>query len=358
MGGGGFTSLVLTAAREALRAQKAAERRAAAAAKQYNRELILEYIEREKKYAASLSADIRRELDKLKAVLPSALVIDHHVDFELLESRPSIPPFDPMGLDIPEPLPDPEDFAVPPLGWIASQFASFRIRHNEKEQAARDRYQDEVAVHSFRESQRCGRLHQLRLDYESRVADVLEEAGRQHRHIDALRTAFEAGDPDAIVEYFKIILERTTPPLSPFGRSRLSYLPDSRTMVVRLQLPVVSIVPAVDRYTYVKSRDEIKAHPRSIAKVRSTYQDVICRFALRTVHVLFQADRGDLIEAVSIEGFSEGQSPETGLTVESLLLRVKTTRITFTSLEFNLVEPIACVKSLAGEVLRPVGFVT
>ena len=68
-----------------------------------------------------------------------------------------------------------------------------------------------------------------------------------------LRARLDAAEPEAIVEYFSLVLEQSSYPGGFPKKHRLAFVPESRQLVVEYELPPISIVPAIRSYRYVKA---------------------------------------------------------------------------------------------------------
>jgi hypothetical protein len=58
-------------------------------------------------------------------------------------------------------------------------------------------------------SSRLRRLEQARAEHQRAIDVVEERLARQHAEVEAFKAAFEAGEPDAVVQYFALVLERS-----------------------------------------------------------------------------------------------------------------------------------------------------
>ena len=71
---------------------------------------------------------------------------------------------------------------------------------------------------------------------------------RQHAEVEAFKATFESGEPQAVVQYFALILERSHYPEGFPQAFRLAYIPESRQLVIQYQFPGFSVIPAVSEY--------------------------------------------------------------------------------------------------------------
>jgi len=152
-----------------------------------------------------------------------------------------------------------------------------KAKHEAEVAAAEGRYQEECRQHALR---RAHRIESWRRAYEAHNARNTELAGQAERHnaeIDAFRREFEAGDPDAVVSYFDMVLQASTYP-DPFPRRyRLAYFPESTQLVLEHQLPDLSVIPTVKAYKYVKTKDEVTSTVRPPSQIRALYASIVAQ---------------------------------------------------------------------------------
>jgi restriction system protein len=107
---------------------------------------------------------------------------------------------------------------------------------------------------------------------------------------------FGSDDPETVASYFSLVLDTSPYPQGFPKKHRVAFVPESRQLVVEYELPPVSIVPPVNTYRYVRSRNAIEETARPAAQVRTLYGQVVSQTALRTLHELFHADEGSRLE--------------------------------------------------------------
>jgi len=87
--------------------------------------------------------------------------------------------------------------------------------------------------------------------------------------MDKLRLEFEAGDPEAVVSHFDVVL-RASPFPGSFTRGfRLAYVPESRQLVVEFELSPLPVIPPTKAYNYVKTKEEVTKTQRPQRRLRS-----------------------------------------------------------------------------------------
>jgi restriction system protein len=289
---------------------------------------------------------------ELESLLTSTLQVDHSVDFDALKTTPAITTYDPGRLAIAEPPPAAASFAVPALSAGKRLVPGAKEKHARAEEEASRAYHAAVAAHAAREAGRVAEWKRAYEAHEAANAALIAEADRKNKETDAFREEFASGDPDAIVSYFDLVLQRSAYPDGFPQRFRLAYVPASKQLVVEYQLPTVEVVPAAKAYRYIKSNDEVKETARPLAQIKSLYSSVVAQVALRTLHELFGADHTGYIDTLVLNCVVDGVDPATGIAVRPVLLTVRTTREVFDSLDLARVEPFACLRHLGAGVSK------
>ena len=217
---------------------------------------------------------------------------------------------------------------------------------------AKTRFEADVAAYQERERERIARLDAAQQDYEAMVARIWAIADAQNREIDELRARLDAAEPEAIVDYFSLVLEQSAYPDGFSKTHRLAFVPESRQLVVEYELSPISVVSAIKSYRYVKARDAIDESPRPAAQVKRLYSLVVAQTALRSLHELFQADRDAKIETIVFNGYVDTIDPATGKAIKPHLVTVRVSRDAFLELDLANVEPLACSKGLNASVSK------
>src|SRR5882762_1814002 len=105
-----------------IRVQTASQRKAEQARRAHERARTADEKERKRLYAEARSAEVdasNDDLDEriaaLAALLDDTLKVDDYIDFGDLKTTPAVWFYDPGGLAVAEPPPNPAVFAIPPL---------------------------------------------------------------------------------------------------------------------------------------------------------------------------------------------------------------------------------------------------
>src|SRR5205085_2702757 len=143
---------------------------------------------------------------ELEGVLARTLTVDDFIDFETLKARPRLGAFAPGALADPEPPPEPPTRPPEPSG-IAKLSRKAKEHWLAQVAGLAEAYRDAMSAHALRETQREQRLVGAQALHNRRRHEERTRILAQHAEIDAFRSEFEARLPDAIVEYYALVLQ-------------------------------------------------------------------------------------------------------------------------------------------------------
>lgn len=302
--------------------------------------------------AIDLSEAVLDEEQALRDILHDTLSIDDTIDFDSLRVNPLPPALAiPVALASPAPQPVEAEFLtdVPQPEGLARLWQ--RPRSSALMEAAA-RYAAALDTWHLHEARRVAEIRRLKSEHaEAHTAREAKKAQRD-AEVDAFREAYSAGDPDAIIAYNTMVLERSEYPEGIAKNFSLAYAQTSRRLVISFELPSVAIVPTEIEFNYVHARDEIVGEPREPAETAALYADVIAAIALRTLHEVFEADQGGYVGTVCFNGFVHAVDAATGHDRQPHLVSVCTTADTFRRIDLARVDKHACLESL-GAALSP-----
>ncbi|MFI5906046.1 restriction endonuclease [Dactylosporangium sp. NPDC051541] len=332
--------------RAAEQAMKAAQR--AAVADERERKRL--YLEARAAEVAADNADLQAHLEELEGLLQATLTVDDHVDLARLKKPFRFAPFDPGHLGVPLPPPDWRRFEPPAPTGLSKMFG--QSKHEQQLAAARSQYQFAQAQHAAVETDRQRRVAAANGQYQQQRQQAEAELAATNAEIDRFTAAFQAGEPEAVVDYFGMVLSNSVYPDDFPQNYRLAYVPESCQLVVEYELPPLEVVPPVREYRYVKTRDEVTSSARTAKEIKERYTSVVTQVTLRTLHELFEADRGGLVETIAFNGVVDTTDPRTGQGVRPCLITVRTTREQYGVLNLAKVDPAACLQHLSASVSK------
>jgi restriction system protein len=339
------------------RAYRAQLRGQARAQREYERQQVYEAKERQRLYVelcvadvADMNRDLAERIEALEGLLAATLPLDDHIDFDELKEQPDLPEFDPGSLAHPG---TPPVFDPPPApGWLGRLMPGAQRKHEEATKAATAGHALTFEAFTQSESARVAELEAARRRHEQSVETIRQQAAEQHATVDAFKAAFDAGNPEAIVNYFGMVLAASRYPEGFPQEHKIAFVPESRQLVVEYDLPDFDIVPVVREYRYVKSKDETAESARPMTQRKALYSSVVAQVVLRTIHELFEADRDGHVESVVLNAHVNTVDRRTGQAARPCLATVRTNKDAFDGLDLARVDPIACLRGLNAAVSK------
>jgi restriction system protein len=313
---------------------------------------VKEYADSRAKEAEELSNEVRADADRMSGLLHISLQKPTRLDFNSLKVHPPIAAFDAGALRIQTSPPDPATFQPAKLGSMAGLMPGAKSRHAEAARAGDDAYVTAKATWDASDQARLVAFEAARNAYDGQVAAAQAEAAARDAEVAAFELNFEAGDPNAVGQYFSLVLDGSDYPHTFPRKRRVAYVPDSKQLVVEVEFPPADIIPTAREYRYVRNRDDIDPITRPIAQSRSRYADLICQMTLRTVSELLRADYPDHVDTLVVNGFVNTIDPATEMPKAPYLITLRVSRAAFLALDLMQVDPMACLKKLNAGVSR------
>ncbi|MCC6564706.1 MAG: restriction endonuclease [Chloroflexi bacterium] len=310
--------------------------------------------ERQRQYTASREADIElknAELDDriatLESVLSTTLEIDDYIDLDELKEKPEYPPLEILS-QYTSPVAEPEFSAYEPPAptGISAYLPNVRSRYASEFEIAKKRYEADLAKAREREAFRLKRIAEIKAAHAESVAKIDAEIKEQHSEIEEFKGRLEQGSVEAILDYFRLVLESSVYPDDFPQQAKLAYIAESRQLVIEYDLPTLDIVPEEASFKYVKARDEITSTSRAASQRKALYASLIAQVTLRTIHEVFEADRGRFVDTVVFNGHVDVVDKATGRDIRPCLVTLRTTKDVFGALDLSRVDPQLCLKNL------------
>jgi restriction system protein len=302
------------------------------------------HVESQLRATEAKTAAVEQQISVLDEVLTGILPLPA-LTFDRMKVAPELPSFDAGPLGVAEPAPDWNAYAPAEPGGLSRLFGG-AARHNRQTAEARARFEAAGSDHQQRESSRRQALAAALRQHKRAVADAQAKAASQNAALAAREAAFMTGDPEAVEWLVEQVLAASRHPEGFPRQYQVAYRPENRDVVVETELPPQQVIPAVRGYRYVKTRDAIDPLPRPENEIKQRYARLIARVALRTLHEIFAATPGDVVEAVVFNGRVSTIDRATGRPARPHLLSVEAERTTFEDLVLASVEPAACLRRL------------
>ena len=311
--------------------------------------------------------------DELDGLLKATLSVDDYVDLEALRVKVDHPPFDRADLetplappvDIPD-LVEPQRVAVPPSKAIfgrekktaaaqAQAEAEFLQAHEawwHANQALPAQREAAATAHAGAESARVGALATERARYEAECAERESEVASQNAALDTLIANLGYGAVDAVREYVGIVLANSVYPEHFDVEHDADFEPSTSELRVRAIVPDPSKVPTLKGYKYAKATDQVSPVELTARDAKARYASIVQQVALRTIHEVYEADRRNIIQAITLEVGAETNEPATGQKKFIPFVAVAVARDQFMSIDLSGVVPSATLEHLGAAVSR------
>jgi restriction system protein len=225
-------------------------------------------------------------------------------------------------------------------GWHdrnASIYSTYVAAMRRREEAERQRLTQLLAT----EARYRAECHQREADAESHNLAVT-------RLINDLAFDVES----AIHEYVGIVLSNSVyPETFPIDYDHHFDLA-TRELRLTVTVPPPPAVSVVKEYKYIKAKDEITSTVLPVKAQKDRYTAAVTQVALRTLHEIFEADRGGKIHSIALTVGTETLSPATGLRETVPLVIVAADRETFSRFDLSNVVPQATLEHLGGAVSK------
>jgi restriction system protein len=308
--------------------------------------------EAQEEEVSSRNRDLAESIGEITSVLQIALSLSHRLDFEKLKFQPEFKAFDPGSLGKVEDPPRAIDYLPETPGFFAGLIPGAKARYQLAVRAARARFDAETLAHTKREESRQDALQAERARYQAVVRNQVEKAQHQHDQIDALKKGYEAGDKDAVRNYFEAVLSSETYPAGWPEVFKSAYVPESKQLVVEYDFPSFEIIPFTAAHKYVRAKKEIVTTQRPDNERRRLYSALIAESTLTVIHALFDADYAGHVETMVFNGHVNAIDQATGHSVHPCLVTLRTTKGIFQQVDLSRVDPELCLKGLNAAVSK------
>ena len=298
--------------------------------------------------AAHSTALLQARIDELRTILPVGLQRTPTIDFQSLKVGPPLPQWHPEQFPPPELPPALESFLPPIPHGMGKLVPGASYRHQQAVADGQRAHQKAFADWQARESHRQLDLSTAAEAHRQAVEVARAEAAKQTAEVDVFHKAYTAASAEAVSQYAALVLERSPMPDGFPSLRRIAYAPQSRQLVVEVELPTIEIVPAAREQRYVKSRDLVESVARPDRERRALYLDCIAQTTVRILWELFESDSANLVDSEVVNGYVSTINPATGQKVRPCLISLRTTRDTLRQFDLSRVDAVACLSMKRG----------
>lgn len=333
----------------AIRAQREADRFRA----RTEREEKQRYAEQRNDEATSQTEELEEKIEAINGILAHTLSVDDAIAFETLKDKAAFRKFSPskeINREGQKPLQEHFFGKVKPLSFFEKAIPGASKKHQKALENAEAEYKAALGAFAKQEEQRLEALEKEKKKYNEDKASFELQQKEKNLEIDKFEAAYRAGDNEAVVNYFTLVLERSEYPEDFPQEFRIAFVPESKQLVVDYELPSPDVIPTAAEYRYVKSKDTIEEKSRKAAEIKDLYQELVASVCLRTCHELFEADKMAFLDTVVFNGFVQTVDVATGNDVRPCLISVRMTRENFNNIDLGRVDKKACLRNLGATV--------
>jgi restriction system protein len=336
-----------------IQAQREAERSQIRSEKQAEKEAKQRFMEERIEETEDRNDELGEKLKEINEILKHTLSVNDTVNIDELRIREPFLKFSPPpSLAESRQAPNKDNYlkGIKEPGAIIRMIPGTRNRYFKAMQEADRRYQEDTRRHQEVEEKRMLQLEEEKKNYEENKAAYELKVKQRDVEIDEFQMNYKAGDPNAIVTYCNVVLERSEYPEEFPQEFRIAYVPESKEIVIDYELPPPVIIPKTSEFKYIKAKDSIEEKPRKPSEIKELYQDLVASIALRTCHELLEADQENHINVVVFNGFVQTVDASTGRDIRPYLISVRVTKDNFLQLDLARVDKKACLRNLGAFV--------
>ncbi|WP_328392319.1 restriction endonuclease [Streptomyces sp. NBC_00390] len=239
------------------------------------------------------------------------------------------------------------------------------VRELEKREAARAREAEQKKKAAARQSVEAARLvkqqasEELRQEASRRTAEVEEQVLRLQSVLASRTTALQSRRPgvekavlnrgsDGLTAAVDAALAAVPYPDGLGGVRRSAYAPETRELLLEVDLPGQSVVPTAVAYRYKASPPTVVPQPRKEAEVKQMYRTLVARLALRAIDEALAVTPPALVDVVAFNGHVNAKDRATGKSIRPCLVSVRASREAIEELVLDEPEldPVECLRRL------------
>ena len=343
-----FSSAMRSIGRAAAEAERArqralrdAERQAKAAAREAARDRLTAQMEK----TESLSSEVREQEHAIETLLARALTVNPAVDLQARMKAFIAAQFNERRWPSDPPL----KVLPRPPGFFARLIPGASGRHTRKVEDAERRHQQARAQYDAARLERHRNFAEFQEAEEKRRTQLEQE----NAVIREFQIGLKACKHAPVLSYFQEVIDGSLKGEPDAVSAELGYSPDSKHLVVDLELPDLRAIPEEIGYKYVKTADRIDPVHRPASKRKELYSHLICQIALKCLDTVFRSGAPTgVVDCLTVNGMLDTIDLATGRDTRVCLLSVRITADTFRSLKLAQVQPEHCLRSLKASVSR------
>lgn len=176
-------------------------------------------------------------------------------------------------------------------------------------------------------------------------AQVQREYNQQ---ISTLKAKYEAGEQQAILDYYKLVFSNSTYPEPISLQHRIEYATENKSLAIEIELPSISSLPDGLSFKYIRSKEYIEEKKISPKELDKLYDDLIYQIIIRVAHESFEADIANHVNHLFINGNVNFIDPSTGKLTSACVATISIEKMSFLDMNLSAVDPKLCFRKLKG----------
>ncbi|WP_158229230.1 restriction endonuclease [Collimonas sp. PA-H2] len=298
--------------------------------------------------------EINDSIEVLNTLLVEGMNTAPSLNFDSLRVAPKECKLD-LG-SLATPLLPPSEKATPKPNILIAWLPPVKKAYDAKRLESQRFHDKMLADYKLKEATRKTSVQKLEEAYGRQVHEAEKIAKDANAEIDKWQRAIVKGEPEAVAEYFRTVLESSDYPEGFPRDSRAVYVAESKQLVIEYALPKMNdVVPMVKTYKYVKTSDSITESARPENQRRSIYSEVVAQTTLRCLWEVFTSDDLCLVDTVVLSGYVDTINPSTGKGIRPCLVTVRVTRDAINNIDLQKAEAIPCLRELKASFSKSPG---
>lgn len=304
---------------------------------------------KDKAESITIEAELRRS--RLKNTLRHTLSIDDTVDWNIFKDHSKF-----RRQQYPKQQPAKERLKTSPPPPLRVSFWQAISGQREKLQQ-----QHEMAVSAYAaEVKRIARLNaeaqsewledrnRWNAQQDAKEEKFKKRQQQENAKVDALKQAWQQGDPRAVEEHASNVLEASDHDEVVPKDWGIQFDGESGTLLIDYALPTPDDMPTAKTVRFVASTGELKTTHISEREKKSLFDDLCFQICLRTIHELFEVDTYNHLQKIVFNGSTDSVDRATGQQVHSTIVSIMASKEKFEAINLEQVDPKTCFKSLKG----------
>ena len=241
-----------------------------------------------------------------------------------------------------------DEFPPEPLSFFSRLLPGATRRNEARLKASKEKYDLAIVAHQQKLKEQEMQVEAFR----RREAERKSEIERHNLGVDTLEKRLSQGDHSTVISVYQTLLEESLESEIDALSAEVGFAPDSRHLVVDLELPEISVIPEEQAFRYTKSTDTISSTPRPPLKRKALYANLLCQIALKAIASVYRVSPVGPIDCLTLNGMIDALDPSTGQQLRACLMSVRVTPDAFSNLVLQNVQPEQCLRALKASVSR------